>query len=420
MRTILIFIVVITSNINLVYSQGGPTCDCFGSVQISLGGTLPMIIDYSMVYDGDPVVCFQTISLDRNSIDCSDIGDDNLFIEVTVDEGLTSEYVCSTQLTIQSNTCGQCYNICNPDGIPITLYSQQEVDDFPHSYGTCDEVLIRLEIGSYGQATDITDLSPLSCLQKTEWIWIIDNHQLTNLTGLENIVKDGAGKIVIQNNDVLTDISALSGYGPTAGEVSIVNNPMLQSLNGLQNITQLGTAMTIRNNAALTDISALSNFTRCDRTFEISGCPILEDISPLQRFVDYAELIPANATNKALFLLHDNDLLKDCEPLCHVIQEDLVRLRNGNSLIENISNNLSECADLDAINQHGLCCPINLNVDNLTIENGYYRAEENVIYNSAVPANGNIDFYAGTTICLDSGFEVPLGTLFEAEIDECP
>ena len=309
--------------------------------------------------------------------------------------------------------------ICN-NGNAIVLATQADVDAFASDYPSCDSVMVRLEIGGYGSASDITDLSPLLLLTWVNWLWVIDNHQLTNLQGLENLDVDGVGKLAIQQNDVLTDITALSGFGPSVGDMSVVLNPLLTNLDGLDNVEWAGTAVTIRTNVSLVDISALSNFTRSDRIFEISNCDLLTDISPLSNFVDFGEGIPPNYPPKAIFLLYGNDLLEDCSPLCEVLINDLDRLRSINSLTEDISDNLKECNSLTTINEHGVCCPDTLQVLTSASFDTYYRAG-NTIHSSATLDNAtSYDIYAGSTICFENGFEAPLGTFLYAYISGCP
>lgn len=238
----------------------------------------------------------------------------------------------------------------------ITLRSQADVDNFQTMFGPCDSVTVRLEVGIYGAATDITDLSPLIDLKWTNWLFVIDNHELTTLAGLHNIVRDGAGKLAIQNNDNLADITALVGFGPTVGDMSIANNPLLTTLGGLQNITTVGTALTIRNNVELMSLNALAGITRIDRILEITRNESLTDISALSNLADFATGIPPNAVAKARFSIYENDLLEDCTPLCRVINEDLKRVRDINSLgIDSIQDNLSTCFDLNAINLDCVC-----------------------------------------------------------------
>ena len=88
--------------------------------------------------------------------------------------------------------------------VVITLNNQADIEAFQTTYEPCDSVLTRLELGIYGTSTDITILANLKYVN---WFWVIDNHDLTSIDGLESITRDNAGKLVIQDNDELNDIS---------------------------------------------------------------------------------------------------------------------------------------------------------------------------------------------------------------------
>ena len=70
---------------------------------------------------------------------------------------------------------------------------------------------------------------------------------------------------------------------------------------------------------------------------------------------------------------------------------------------------------------HGYCCPqlLGVNIHNTDIPDGTYTAEISVVGDDLVPAGGDVIFHAGTSICLDPGFEVDLSAEFYAYIEGC-
>ncbi len=67
----------------------------------------------------------------------------------------------------------------------------------------------------------------------------------------------------------------------------------------------------------------------------------------------------------------------------------------------------------------GTCCPNILDVDGTPIANGFYTAHTKVHSSSSVINGTTVFFEAGTEICLDPNFEVELGAVFEAKINDC-
>ena len=64
------------------------------------------------------------------------------------------------------------------------------------------------------------------------------------------------------------------------------------------------------------------------------------------------------------------------------------------------------------------CCDAILIVDG-TIDNGLYEAGMTILSDGLVPNGNDVVFHAGTSIELESGFEVELGASFIAEIEGC-
>ncbi len=77
------------------------------------------------------------------------------------------------------------------------------------------------------------------------------------------------------------------------------------------------------------------------------------------------------------------------------------------------------CVELVVYDISVASCFTNLSVNNNPIPNGIYEASSDINSASTVAAGGNVIFSAGKQICLDEGFEVILGAVFEAYIQGC-
>ena len=65
-------------------------------------------------------------------------------------------------------------------------------------------------------------------------------------------------------------------------------------------------------------------------------------------------------------------------------------------------------------------CETDIVLNNMTIPNNGYFADETVISNGTVGPYGNVVMTAGTSITFEAGFEVVLGSVFHAYIQGCP
>jgi hypothetical protein len=106
--------------------------------------------------------------------------------------------------------------------------------------------------------TSLNGLNNLLAIGVTNGSLFIENCQnIQNLHGLEK-VKFISADIKIRSNNNLSDLSALQNLKTTYGRLEIINNPVLPNLNGFQNLKVISDVI-IDNNFLLTDISALSN-----------------------------------------------------------------------------------------------------------------------------------------------------------------
>lgn len=134
----------------------------------------------------------------------------------------------------------------------------------------------------------ITDLSGLDGITAvSEFLAIADNDALTSLTGLAGLTD--IGSLIIANNSALTNIQALSQL-TSLTMLQIVTNNALTDLQGLENVTTIDGQLLILDNNGLTSLRGLDGLTTVDGIvpdepgFILSGNANLTDISNLSAF----------------------------------------------------------------------------------------------------------------------------------------
>ena len=68
--------------------------------------------------------------------------------------------------------------------------------------------------------------------------------------------------------------------------------------------------------------------------------------------------------------------------------------------------------------QASSCDPV-LEITENPISDGMYEASENIMSTGMIPINGNVNFKAGQSVLLESGFEIQSGSIFELTIGNC-
>jgi|GEM_PF-2118380 len=158
----------------------------------------------------------------------------------------------------------------------LILRTQQEVNDFGELCYT--KIDGQLKIGSplSTEPSDVTDLTPLSSLTEVYsssnsgyGLWINHAPNLTNLDGLENLVK--VNKLIVSNCSALINLNGLNNLSEIGAQdyfsaLLIFKNSSLQSLDGLESLQQLGSEdsnrpaeISIQGNLDLSNLDALSN-----------------------------------------------------------------------------------------------------------------------------------------------------------------
>ena len=127
-------------------------------------------------------------------------------------------------------------------------------------------------------------LSGLRRIEANEFT-ISYNNALENLDGLESL-EYVAGEMIIEDNDSLTNIDALSLLSEAATDytfsIRIQRNPLLANLDGLVSITKITGGLIIHLNDSLADINGLSNLTEVGGWLHIAANPELTAVDGLR------------------------------------------------------------------------------------------------------------------------------------------
>jgi len=174
---------------------------------------------------------------------------------------------------IQFTTLSQ--NIFNGD---VTLTTQQEVEEFGQAkYTTIDGTL---EISG-----SVTDLSPLKNLAIINYAFNLRyTSQLTTIKGMDSLEVVNASYffhgIRIDNNKSLRSLEGLEKLTGNNGYLYIINNDELTDLNGLNNLSynHFG-ELRIEGCDKLINLHGLEEFQWLDGDIMIKDNPVLEDIS---------------------------------------------------------------------------------------------------------------------------------------------
>ncbi len=134
--------------------------------------------------------------------------------------------------------------------------------------------------------TSLTNINGFSGLTELyRGIIISDNTILTNLDGFQNTLSVG-GDIIIENNPSLVSIAGLSNIDDLtfmpfnhSASIEIIDNHALTNLTGLHNITSFNN-VTIENNSNLTRIN-LSSLTTVENDFKIEHNDAIIDLDGL-------------------------------------------------------------------------------------------------------------------------------------------
>jgi hypothetical protein len=256
------------------------------------------------------------------------------------------------------------------------IETQEDVDEF-----NATKIFGNLEIDGEG----IHDLSGLSTLTSVGAI-VIQNTQLTNLNGLQNI-QNLTGKVHLENNHKLEDVTALSNISTQIITLEVIENNALTDLTGLNiaeqadvlhiermpvvnmdNFTNIKIINTIRFRYLhqLNSVEGLIGLESIENQLRLEG---LSQLNSLEGFNNIQSLdIDLNFVNLHLDDFQGFDGLTTCRSINISNMSDLQTLSGFDSL-EYVSGviNLSDCSGI--VNFDGF--PSLISTGGLTINNLY-------------------------------------------------
>ena len=163
----------------------------------------------------------------------------------------------------------------------VILSTQQEVEAFAQpKYTTID--------GSLVITGSVTDLSPLQKLVIVNYaLYITNTTHLTTIKGLSNLEAVNASYFYhgmrIENNKALRSLEGLEKLIGNNGYFSIINNDEITDLNGLNNLLyNHGGALRIEGCDQLRSLHGLEKFNWLDGDIMMKDNPVLEDITALR------------------------------------------------------------------------------------------------------------------------------------------
>lgn len=174
----------------------------------------------------------------------------------------------------------------------VKLTTQEEVNQFgAQNYNAITGFL---DIGSrtYGEVTNITDITPLENLQKVEGNLLIENSSLENLKGLENLIKVG-GNLMFNFNTKLKTLEGLEGLQSITNSLNIHDNPLLTDTNSLAGVDSIE-EIYITFNHKLETIFLLPDAQRVNYIYILANASLkkiegFEKIKEVNRFIEIIE-----------------------------------------------------------------------------------------------------------------------------------
>ncbi len=256
------------------------------------------------------------------------------------------------------------------------ISDQEDIDQFKAT-----KIYGNLEIDGEG----IHDLSGLSTLTSVGAI-VIENTQLTDLHGLHN-VQNLTGKVHLENNPILEDVTALSNIGTQIVTLELIKNGALSDLTGL-NIAQNADRLRIEH-LPVHDLDVFTNIKYVNDLIlrELQQLNSIEGLIGLERINDYLKLEGISSLNslngfnniQSLDIdlefvdLHLDDFqgfngLTSCKSI-NISNMSSLQTLNGFDSLEYVSESISisACSQIDTFDGF----PVLISTGGLTIDNLY-------------------------------------------------
>lgn len=127
----------------------------------------------------------------------------------------------------------------------------------------------------------LKSLNGLQNIDSLRSLRISGNHSLTDLSGLDNLVKI-ENNLSIHNNDSLISLNGLNQLNSILRDIYIASNDTLNSISALGNLEIVGEELVINYNRNLTSLHGLEGISSINGTLEVIGNHSLEDLTGLQ------------------------------------------------------------------------------------------------------------------------------------------
>lgn len=220
----------------------------------------------------------------------------------------------------------------------ISLHSQDEIDNFQATYGgggVCDTITSDLTI-IISSATNVDGLSALKYIGND---LKIRSTSLNNLDGLSNLMSVG-NDLEIENNDLLTNINGLNSLTNLGRSLIIIFNPSLANINGISGLISnnggvVNGGIVIENNDALTSIEALSALQSIGGDLRIHSNDVLPNLDSLTNL----------STISGALGLYNNDILTNLNGLRNLTKVGWLSIEYNDTLTN--VNGLSSLISVD-------------------------------------------------------------------------
>lgn len=287
----------------------------------------------------------------------------------------------------------------------ITFTSQTQIDNFSQSFPSCTEIDgdVIIEGDTPYSIQSLLALQQLTSINGN--FKIINNDELVDLDGIQNLSFLGGDLLIYANND-LEDITSLSSIQEVGGFLHIHTNYTLTDLTGLHNISSVGESLLIFDNDNLEDISALGQISTIGGSLTIAKNDSLTTLVGLEN-------IYYGMSDLRIFA---NPILSICS-----LPRICTYLSNGGNHM--ITGNAEGCSNSEEISLYCLlaspCSKAVVSVDFNPVISGSYQAIEAINSNGHIPVDADVNFKAANCIVFEGGFSVAKNAIFSAEIDNC-